>query len=82
MVTYILYKKTHQRGLSYVVKDGKSSTLPQMQHLGKHGCYGVHQPFAQPLIICVNLDLPLNVYRPQISHLLRAVFCGAVLKVT
>ena len=48
--------------LFHITKDGKIGILPKMEILGKHVCFGVKQPWAQPLTICVNLDLSLNHY--------------------
>lgn len=67
-------------GLSHTVKNRKIGTLLKMKCLGKHVCFGVKQPWVQPLKICVILDLSLNLHRPQVFHLLGIVFYGVVLK--
>lgn len=53
-----------------------------MEHLGKHVWFGVKQAWAEPLTICVNLDLSLYLHGPYISHLLGTVLCEVVLRMT
>lgn len=69
------------QGLSHIVKDENTGVLPKIESLEENVYFGVKQPWAQLLTICVNLDLSLNLHKPQISHLLGIVLCGVVLNV-
>lgn len=90
---WVLYKKTQQRATS--LPASHTSCLRSVPHCkgwkgwciaqdGKSGkaCGLWSQTALSSDTICVNLDLSLNLHRPQISHLLEIVLYGVVLWMT